>query len=171
MLVVIGVMLVTGGILRASVSSVEEVGSDLVGWPHAVPPVLTLPLTLTADAGETIAGVNGQLNYDPTFFENPTVAVAGGAGGFTVLGNEVAPGEFRFVVYANPTQTMTLETAPIVNFRLNLKHEGIDGPVSTQITYSMEAAATPEGVSLADVGFKTVSVELGVGARDWILYR
>jgi hypothetical protein len=129
------------------------------------------------DTSIPIAGLNGQINYDPAFFSSASVATGHGAPGFIVQGHEVSPGQFRFVSYANPTKTMNDFNA-VLEFRLE-PSVTIQPNSSTLISYSMEAASDTNGVSLDDdqgttlseVMFGAVTVNYNNSVLDWADYR
>ena len=124
-----------------------------------------------------IAGLSGQLNYDTTFFSSATVSAGHGAPDFIVQGNEVSPGQYRFVSYANPTRTM-FDFNAVLEFRLEPSGT-IQPNSSTLISYSMEAASDASGVSLdndqgttpTEVQFGSVAVLYSNSVIDWADYR
>jgi hypothetical protein len=141
-----------------------------------------VPLILQTTAGEQVAGINGQMTFDTNYFGAPQIQVGPAAPGFTILGNEVSPGKFRFVVYADPTAIMGLQT-PVMFVRLTaagtLPQDGsttidfLNGPVDTSDPDKAgeSAAATQNGVSIGSVTFNSVTVALNeTAATDWVRY-
>ncbi len=124
-----------------------------------------------------IAGLSGQLDYDPKFFSSATVSAGHGAPDFIVRGNEVSPGQYRFVSYANPTRTM-FDFNAVLEFRLEPSGT-IQPNSSTLISYSMEAASDASGVSLdndqgttpTEVQFGSVAILYSNSVMDWADYR
>lgn len=137
------------------------------GLPPAGMPMI-LRLDLTADT--PVAAINGQLDYGSAWFSNPTIQTGSGAEGFLALGNEVAPGQYRFVVYANPTSLFAMGQAAVY-FQLDTISP-YPATGTTQIQFSLEAASDGVGVSLADVDFGglTLSFDGKNAIGDWALY-
>jgi hypothetical protein len=142
-----------------------------------------VPLILQTTAGEQVAGINGQMTYDTDYFSAPEIQMGPAALGFTVLGNSVEPGKFRFVVYADPTAVMG-QVTPAMYVKLTaagvLPQDGtteisfLNGPVdvSDPDKAGESSAATPDGVSIGNVTFNTVTVALNESAADdWVLYK
>jgi hypothetical protein len=145
--------------------------------------VFSVPLTLQATTGEMIAGINGQMQYDPAYFSAPKVQAGPGAIGFTALGNETAPGKVRFVVYADPTAILGLQDRPVMNVQLtaatNLPRDGrttitfLNGPVdaSNPDKPGESSASTPTGTPIGNVAFASIVVTLDESAvEDWLFY-
>ncbi|MCL5271372.1 MAG: hypothetical protein M1457_12665 [bacterium] len=156
-------LLVVAGISRAAVVSPSVTVRGRLGLP------VEIPFQISADS--EVAGINGQLNFDIAFFSNPQIILDDASYGFIALGNESQPGQFKFVIYADPTQTVRLN-APLVKFRLD-----VVGPVTTRqlstITYTLAAAGDPQGVSLPAVQLADSYVDLttaNTSAHDWQLY-
>jgi hypothetical protein len=141
-----------------------------------------VPMTVMGTAGEQIAGINGQMNFDPALFSAPELQVGPGALGFIGLGNESAPGKFRFVLYADPTQLVG-QLTPVLYVKLtasgSLPADGqstitfLNGPIGSgdPDKAGESAASSAEGVSLAGVQFSEIVVALDQSAAgDWLLY-
>jgi hypothetical protein len=137
--------------------------------------LIHVPLTLHAD--DYVAGVNGEMTYDAALFHSPVIFAGLGSQGFTVLGNETEAGKFRFVVYRNPTSILNLDTGyplVVVNFWAadTLPND------TTQITYTIAAAARIDGTSFENAGtpepevsFSSVTVNLNrTPVEDWAIY-
>ncbi len=153
-----------------------------VGWTDVNSPEVTViglagqqvSFSLDVSATEVVAGINGELMYDSNVLSNPEIQSGLGALGFNVLGNPVVPGQFNFVVYADPTANLNL-ARPIAFFVFDISDQAV-GETSTIVTYAMEAAGSPAGLSLAnennsDIQFGNVAVEIGGNAvRDWLIY-
>lgn len=141
-----------------------------------------VPLQLQTSAGESIAGINGEMLYDPAYFSNPVVQAGEGVFGFIGLGNVVAPGKLRFVVYSDPTKAADLGTTTMFVKLTPAANLPIDG--STTITFlngpvdpndpdkgGESAVSTTAGVSVPSVTFTTIQVALNLNAAaDWVLY-
>ena len=153
-----------------------------VGWTDVSSPEVTVigypgqqvSFSLDVSATVAVAGINGELTYDSTVLSNPEIQRGLGALGFNVLGNPVAPGQFNFVVYADPTANLNL-TRPIAFFVFDISDQAV-GETSTIVTYEMEAAGSAEGISLtnddnSDIQFGNVTIEIGGNAvEDWMIY-
>jgi hypothetical protein len=130
-----------------------------------------IPLDLTAD--QSVAGINGELSFDPAKFEDPRVlTTSDNALGFIVLGNSPQPGKFRFVVYADPTALLKTDV-PIMGIYIKAKNVIPAQPTET-LTYTIAAASTDTGESIANTStviFNDVTVNFGQsGADDWAIY-
>lgn len=132
-----------------------------------------IPLQINATEGELLAGINGQFNYDPAIFSEPDVAGGPGSSYFLALGNEVAPGQFRFVLYADPTRTLASNKV-VLYFSLRAANPIPGGETST-VSFSDVAASTPDGVSLSTlttVNFQDIEILLNENAaQSWQDYR
>ncbi len=137
-----------------------------------VRPVRGLPTQfgLNLQTTDAVAAVQGQINYNPAILSNPRVSAAEGAPGFIALGNQIQPGKYNFVVYANPTQSM-LTWVTEVWFVFDTATVIPPGTVSV-VTYELEAASTPAGVSITPVDYAPVTLAVGGNASegDWMLY-
>jgi hypothetical protein len=125
---------------------------------------------LDVDCAQEIAGVNGEIRYNSSYFGQPAVSAGSGAPGFTALGSEIEPGKFRFVLYRSPTAAVDA-AKPVLTFSLTTKT--IPRNVSqTQVLYAFAAAAKPDGSSYLDsVSFSPVTIQFQAGASDWGLFR
>ncbi len=159
--------LVLAGAAWADITSKPRMISAQRGAP------LLISLDVDATEAEAVAGINGRLTYDPAIFHNPAIGLQVGAAGFTALGNEVAPGDFRFVIYANPTATMNLNL-PVAEFNIDVDPLA---PFNTTQTLSFDtsAAGSPEGQSFAaqgkSVSFADFVVNINANAAEaWAVY-
>lgn len=146
-------------------AAVESVEVNVIAFPERT---VTLPLQMSTTT--TLAGINGQLNYDPARFTNPRVDLAGGSQGFIVLGNEVTPGQYRFVLYANPTAILQVFN-PLLGFKLDTTAALPAG--TSVLSYTLEAASDPNGVSLPGVNFANASVtyvQPRNAVNEWSVY-
>jgi hypothetical protein len=142
-----GLMLITASAPADIVSQSTSV--------NAFPGATTIvSLEIEATAGESVAGINGQLNYNTAIFHTPTVTAGSGAGGFIALGNEVSPGAYRFVLYNNPTAAMNLNE-PVIEFSF-VGRTDMPQDIESEITFTGgtaperdEASSNLAGVSLA----------------------
>lgn len=125
---------------------------------------------LDADSDEAVAGLNGEISWDPALFSDPVVQRGSGALGFTLLSNQNDTGKLRFVLYADPTASLNLD-APVLYFSLRVADPVTQGQQAT-ISYSIGAAARPDGTSfLSDVDLQPVTVRLiQTSVTDWSLY-
>jgi hypothetical protein len=156
---------ICGALLTVSAA----VTSPAATWP--VNPGADAYFFLSVDASTAVAGFNGQLNYDSTKFSNPRIETSGGSYGFIVAGNEIAPGQFRFVLYANPTQTVRT-WAPLFLVTLKAASNLASGS-SSVATFSLMAASDAAGVSLTNVTFGNITlktVDTRNAASEWPLY-
>jgi hypothetical protein len=125
--------------------------------------------SLDVDCASSVAGVNGELAYDPDLFSLPSVELGAGTAGFTVMGNETAPGRFRFVVYKSPTASIDLSKAALTFTFKAADRYNISG---SQIVYSVNAAGDSNGTSYLDsIQFSPVTVYIKTGARNWSLFQ
>ena len=156
------VVMLAAGICWADVLAPEQSTIARSGLP--------VQFRLSLESPEAVAGIQGQLNYDSTLFSSPQVLMAMGSVGFNVLGNEVTPGEFRFVIYADPTANLMLGPA-VAEFMLQ-SNSSLPYDQPTTIYYSMEAAARPDGTSFLDaVSFGDVEVLMNrAGVEHWLMY-
>lgn len=164
-------ILLTGLILTLVVwassaqAAVQSIEVNVFAFPERT---VTLPLQMSTTT--TLAGINGQLNYDPARFTNPRVDLAAGSPGYIVLGNEVTPGQYRFVLYANPTGILQVFN-PLIAFKLDTTAVLPAG--TSVLSYTLEAASDPNGVSLPDVNFANASVtyvQPRNAVADWLVY-
>jgi hypothetical protein len=134
---------------------------------RAIPTLINLDLT----SSQALAGIQGQINYDPAIFSNPAVFGGVGLSGFTVMGNLVAPGQYRFVAYANPTKSMSLAFTAL-QFRLDTS-AALPQTGSRTITYTYEAASTTDGQSISSVDFSNVNVvfQRNSAKDSWVIYQ
>lgn len=145
-------------------------GATVTSKALTVSPVRGLPqyIQLNLSSSQAVAGIQGQINFDSSIFSNPQVAAGPGASGFTVMGNLVAAGQYRFIAYANPTKSITLGTIAI-EFRFDTASV-LPLTGSRTITYTLEAASTTAGQSLTS-DFSNVSVIFRHNsAANWTLY-
>lgn len=154
--------------MLAAAFASAAVTSDPVTYPAKPDGKLYILLNLNSD--DLVSGVQGQLNYDPTYFSNPDLNVHQGARTFIGQGNEVAPGAFRFVIYADPTSAITL-SLPTAVLYLDISPDIPPGQEFT-LTYSDERAARPDGSSYGDaVDFAPVTILSNeTPARHWMIY-
>lgn len=159
-LLIFSAIAMLAGLTGADVTSRSVTISPLRGLPQYIP--------LQLNSGQAVAGVQGQINFDPAIFSNPQVAAGPGASGFTVMGNLVAAGQYRFIAYSNPTKPLLLGVGAL-EFRLNTAST-LPLTGSRTITYTLEAASTTGGQSLTG-DFANVSVIFRKNhANNWMLY-
>jgi hypothetical protein len=112
------------------------------------------------------------------------VKASTGASGFTVLGNEVSSGKFRFVAYADPTAAMSMDEDAVIMFTLQAKtslpKDGattisfLNGPVdaSDSDKAGESSAATLTGGSIDSVVFSSFQVTMTqIGRRQLVALR
>ncbi|MCE5230324.1 hypothetical protein LLG95_12125 [bacterium] len=133
-------------------------------------PGVTQTLDLDLISATAVAGIQGQINFDSSLFSNMQVTAGLGAPSFVVMGNLVAPGQYRFIAYANPTKSMTL-TYPVLRFQF-VAASSLPQTGSRTMTYTYEAASTTDGQSItsnfSDVNilFRRNSIE-----NTWAIYQ
>ncbi|MEN6626465.1 MAG: hypothetical protein ABFD69_09585 [Candidatus Sumerlaeia bacterium] len=162
-----GLMLIVGLMLAAGVCQAQVSSKAVTVTPsRGVPTQITLDLV----SSTAVAGIQGQINYDSTIFSNPKVEGGLGASGFIIMGNLVTPGQYRFIVYANPTKS--LQTAyTVLQFTFDTASVLPIGGSKT-ITYTIEAASTTGGSSISSVNFADVTVLFKRNSADnWSIYR
>ena len=126
-----------------------------------------IPVTITTDQ-EFIAGINGELVYDSSYFHSPSISTGAGSNGFIALGNETEAGHYRFVLYHDPTMPFSIGL-PQLYFRLIVADT--NASAETTLSYTGEAASDMQGeVSLPDVDFSDVIIRISNSVTDWILY-
>ncbi len=124
---------------------------------------LEIPIQLSATAA--LAGLNGELNFDPDLFETPIVNTGPGAEDFTVRQALPVNGVLRFVVYPSPLNTLKLDTV-ILQVSLTVA-PGLTEDVDTTLTYTSVAASDLNANSMSGVSFGSVSAHLrAAGAPD-----
>jgi hypothetical protein len=128
----------------------------------------TVQIPLTLHSATPVAGLNGEFQYDPALFSNPTIQAGPGAAGFTALGNLVTPGHYKFVIYSDPTKNMNLGQL-VAQFQVTVAKNVGKSAVAT-VTYPGSAASDASAKSLsATLG--TVQIKLASsGATDWAFY-
>jgi uncharacterized repeat protein (TIGR02543 family) len=136
--------------VRASVTSPPIELNGYKGDP------LEIPIQLSATAA--VAGLNGELNFDPDLFETPIVNTGPGAEDFTVRQALPVNGVLRFVVYPSPLNTLKLDTA-ILQVSLTVA-PGLTEDVDTTLTYTSVAASDLNANSMSGVSFGAVSAHL-----------
>ncbi len=117
---------------------------------------LEIPIQLSATAA--VAGINGELNFDPDFLENPVVNLGPGAEDFTVRQALPVNGVLRFVVYPSPLNTLKLDTV-ILKVSLTVS-AGLTEDADTTLTYTNMAASDFDAHTMSDVSFSTVTAHL-----------
>lgn len=148
------------GLTGATVTSKAVTVSPMRGLPQHI--------QLNLSSSQAVAGIQGQINFDSSIFSNPQVAAGPGASAFTVMGNLVATGQYRFIAYANPTKSIALGTTAI-EFRFDTASV-LPVTGSRTITYTLEAASSTNGQSLTS-DFSNVSVLFRRNsASNWTLY-
>lgn len=152
--------------ITPAIATVRSLAIDQKVHPGAS---IRIPLQLTSD--QQIAGINGVFNYDTNIFTNPRIDSGAAATYFITEGYERPddPGNYRYVVYADPTATMALTQGAVVYFLIDVKMGLADSTV-TNISYTTSAASNPLGESLADVSFSDARIEISTGTNDWALY-
>ena len=136
----------------------------------SVRPGLQLMIPLVLNSDQIVAGINGELTYDPAKFLNPVLLATAETAAFNVLGNSPQPGKFRFVVYADPTAALNL-SAPIFYIQLQAANIVPLSPTET-LTYTISAASSPTGISLDGVAFQPITVQMDQAAvRNWAIYQ
>lgn len=143
------------------------VGSETFSTHGKAGSPVNIPLSITTD--QVVAGINGELSYDPTYFGNPSLNAGTGASGFIALGNEMEAGKFRFVLYHDPTAGVSV-FAPALMFRLEAASPLPSSGVQT-LTYATAAASDADGNSLDAVSFSDVSVAFSTSTGNWTLYQ
>lgn len=127
---------------------------------------------------DSVDGINGEMTFDPALFSNPLVLVDTGSPGYTALGNQTAPGVFRFILYKNPADTSLDLTKPVIEFVLTpiavLHHS-----TQSTVNFTMSAAArvvpgtggASTAVSITPTTFQPFTIFIGGSkAKDWVLY-
>ncbi len=168
---------------------IADVTNDTYTALTKIGETLSLRFTLTSTNG--VAGINGEVNYDPAVFSSPQVVEDIGMNGFTVLGNEMEPGKFRFVAYSNPVTEAALvspfdpaESQPVLTFEFNVANDtGLQG-TQEMITFdnAISAASTTDGVSIGvdggsgglgeTVNFDAYTVNIAAtGTESWLDYK
>lgn len=130
---------------------------------------VALPVTISASS--SVSGFNGQLNYDSTVFSNPEIKPSSASSGFIFEGNEIAPGRYRFVAYADPTQKIWPGTMAFY-FLLQSK-TGLTVGNEYKATYSLLGASNANGVSMDTVSFGDATMKVWApenAAKNWPLY-
>lgn len=157
---ILTVMLVAGSVWAAVLVTSKPVQKSIRSGQD-------ISFGLDLDCATSVAGINGEMRYDTLRLSDPRVAVGSGAPGFTVVGNIVEPGRFKFVVYKSPTTSVDLSKV-VVNFTLKVSSSKA---ASTKVTYAISAAAKPDGVSYgSSVSFADVMLDLANGAQSWTWY-
>jgi len=126
---------------------------------------ISVVLALDDSSDPNVAGLTGQLNYDPQLFSNPRVALGGGAPGFIAAGQLVEPGKYRFTVYHNPMTILSLEQT-IVTFAFHVNATG-SGTTPTKMTYSLATAGDATNADLSPVSFGAVEIDIESSAGPW----
>lgn len=132
---------------------------------------ITIPLKIKS--ATPVAGINGEFDFDTTYFSSPSISVGPGAQGFIALGNLTSPGHYKFVIYSDPTKTMNLSLV-VAQFQVKTAPK-ITKSVVSQITFPAGltpplASSDANAVSLSTT-LSAISIKLqGNGANDWVLY-
>lgn len=167
--------LLGGASVRADVTSAAKT------IPTSIGSTVDIPINLTASGA--VAGINGEMNFDSAVFSNPTIYAGAGAGDFTVLGNEKESGVFRFVIYSNPTNTLSIWNT-VAYIRVHIANDtSLHGQQKT-ITFNdaWSAASDANGASYSvasasgglgeDVLFNSITFNIAETlAEDWMLYQ
>lgn len=154
-------------LLLSGTSWAVDVTSEAVNISAAHSSPVYVPLKLVSS--KVVAGINGQLDYDPNLFTNPQIQKSLPTQNFNVLGNLVAPGQYKFVIYADPTASINTKD-PIVYFRLET-NPGTAANLST-LSFSTAAASDPSAISLTSA-FANIQInvlENRNAASDWAIY-
>jgi hypothetical protein len=177
-------MLRTASIRRLLAGLALACGAAFGVHAAVVSPALNVPanpdsflqFTWPVTADLPVAALNGVLTYDPAYFSDPHLSALPASAGFNVLGNEAVPGRFHFVIYANPTAALPLNT-PVIQFSFRTSASLPLGPVQMIFKASPSAAdhtgaaARVDGFSFGnDVTFHPITVQVQASSRDWALY-
>lgn len=134
--------------------------------------------TMMIVSPESVDGLNGEFTFDANLFSNPGINIDNGSQGFTALGNEVAPGVFRFILYKNPANQPLNQDLPVLRFYLTPAPNLVHSTMST-VNYTMSAAArvvvgeggAASAVSIQPTTFQSFTVFVnGAATKNWELY-
>ena len=159
------------GVLGASALSARAQSTVVGDAVHATAVAgYDIMFALTVTSPEDVAGLNGEITYDTTYLSNPAVSLGAGAAGFTALGNEMTPGVFRFVLYADPTQAIQQSLAAL-QFSIHVADTVPQGHDEV-LNYTIQAAGRADGTSyLTNIALAPVTIHLlQTGVTDWALY-
>jgi hypothetical protein len=160
----LGLALIAGGVCWAAEAVIVSSQPVSLGAAHDFP--IMIPLKLTS--AQAVAGINGQLDFDANLFSNPQIQKGVPTQNFNVLGNQVSAGHYKFVVYADPTASMSLKD-PVVFFRIQVSSNATHSAIST-MSFSEAASSSPAALSLT-TAFANIQVNLlGNAAKDWAIY-
>lgn len=129
----------------------------------------TILVPLKLSSATPVAAINGEIQFDATLFSSPRlVQGSGAAANFTAMGNQTAPGVYKFLVYSDPVTAMNL-TQTVAYLELKVARV-IPHSIISQIRYTVAAAADANAVSLS-TQFSTALIKLNSTAvTDWAVY-
>ncbi len=147
--------------VAANVTSKSVTITPLAGVPMIIP----ISIQSTSD----VAAVVGQINYDPATFSNPRLFLGPASAYFTTMGNLIAPGQYRFILFSEPTSIILTH---MTNLQVILDANPVLPKSGSQtISYTFQSAASPTGESL-NINLASVQVvfQRNTAESEWMLY-